>query len=846
MKKLIFTFIASLLFLGHATAQENRLFPTQPNTSEIYHNLEKLGFLGTALYIAAHPDDENTRLISWLSNDKMARTGYLSLTRGDGGQNLIGPELREQLGMIRTQELLEARHRDGGEQFFTRANDFGYSKHPDETLEIWNQQEVLEDMVQIIRTFKPDVIINRFNHRTPGTTHGHHTTSAMLSMTAYKSAALKTAYASQLSRLDTWQPQRIFFNTSWWFYGSQEAFEKADKTNLLEIDAGTYYPWNGLSNSEIAALSRSEHKSQGFGSSGSRGSQTEYLEYLEGSFPTDKSDLFSGINTTWTRVSGGSKIQTQLNKILSSYDFKNPEASLPALAELHQAISRLKDEHWKAIKLRELEDIILQISGIYLEASSNQQYITDGATTPINIEVTNRSNDEINITLMANNMIALDQSQINTTSNSSTIVKGTLTIPQYFQPTSPYYLNEPASLGMYTVKAMNERGLPELESPFAVKAVVTIQNIKIYKDLKIQFKSTDPVRGEIHEPLNVVPAVSVSVQNPVYIFNEESKIIQVSMTANTDLKAGTIELCAPNDWMIKPSKIEFDAMTSGTVRTYNFNIVPPKRASRGVVSGLVKIGNQSFSKEVISIDYNHIPDQQLVRNNEAQVVKPNLKNRATTVAYINGAGDDVATAIEAIGSKVFRFEPSEVPSDLSKYDAVVVGIRAFNVAPTEMAALQERIDTYVKNGGTLMMQYNTSRRINPDALGPLSITLSRKRVTDENAAVILLEPNHAILNKPNKITSVDFENWVQERGLYFPEKWDPAFTPILGMNDNGEEMTNGSLIVARYGNGHIIYTGLSLFRELPAGVSGAYKLLANMVSIGVDDQPVKKNSDEKF
>ncbi|MEP0675488.1 MAG: LmbE family protein, partial [Nonlabens ulvanivorans] len=309
---------------------------------------------------------------------------------------------------------------------------------------------------------------------------------------------------------------------------------------------------------------------------------------------------------------------------------------------------------------------------------------------------------------------------------------------------------------------------------------------------------------------------------------------------------GTIELCAPNDWMIKPSKIEFDAMTSGTVRTYNFNIVPPKRASRGVVSGLVKIGNQSFSKEVISIDYNHIPDQQLVRNNEAQVVKPNLKNRATTVAYINGAGDDVATAIEAIGSKVFRFEPSEVPSDLSKYDAVVVGIRAFNVAPTEMAALQERIDTYVKNGGTLMMQYNTSRRINPDALGPLSITLSRKRVTDENAAVILLEPNHAILNKPNKITSVDFENWVQERGLYFPEKWDPAFTPILGMNDNGEEMTNGSLIVARYGNGHIIYTGLSLFRELPAGVSGAYKLLANMVSIGVDDQPVKKNSDEKF
>lgn len=846
MKKLIFTFINALVILGNATAQENRLFPKQPNTSEIYHNLEKLGFLGTALYIAAHPDDENTRLISWLSNDKMARTAYLSLTRGDGGQNLIGPQLREQLGMIRTQELLEARHRDGGTQFFTRANDFGYSKHPDETLDIWNKKEVLEDMVLIIRQFKPDVIINRFNHRTPGTTHGHHTTSAMLSMTAFEAAGEKSNYSSQLDKLDTWKPERVFFNTSWWFYGSQEAFEKADKTNLLEIDAGTYYPWAGLSNSEIAALSRSEHKSQGFGSSGSRGSQTEYLEYLEGSFPTDKSDLFSGINTTWTRVSGGSTVQTLLNKILSNFNFKNPEASLPALATLHESISSLNDEHWKKIKLAELEDIILQITGIYLEATTRQQTVTDGDQVDLNIEVTNRSKQDISISLKGNTMISLEEKTINTIPNSSNTIKGALKIPQYFPATSPYYLNEKGTLGMYTVKSLQERGKPELESPFGIQAQVMIHGITIYRDLKIHYKSTDPVRGEIHEPLNIVPAVSVSVQNPVYIFNEDSQMIQVSMTANSNLKAGTIELCGPNDWDIKPSTIAFDPINSGTVRTYNFEVKPPQKASRGLVTGLVKIGDASYSTEVLSIDYDHIPDQQLVRNNEAQIVKPDLKNKATTVAYINGAGDDVATAIEAIGSKVFRFEPSEVPSDLSKYDAVVVGIRAHNVAATEMAALQERIDAYVKNGGTLMMQYNTSRRISPDALGPLSITLSRKRVTDENAAVTFLAPEHPILNSPNKITSTDFENWVQERGLYFPEKWDPAFTPILGMNDKGEDMTNGSLIVAPYGNGHVIYTGLSLFRELPAGVSGAYKLLANMISIGVDNQPVKKKRREKF
>ncbi|MGJ8684445.1 MAG: PIG-L family deacetylase [Nonlabens sp.] len=846
MKKQIFTSILALFLILKATAQENRLYPKQPNSAEIYHNLEKLGFLGTALYIAAHPDDENTRLISWLSNDKMARTGYLSLTRGDGGQNLIGPELREQLGMIRTQELLEARNRDGGEQFFTRANDFGYSKHPDETLEIWNKQEVLEDMVLIIRQFKPDVIINRFNHRTPGTTHGHHTTSAMLSMAAFENSGSNTIYASQLDKLDTWKPERIFFNTSWWFYGSQEAFEKADKTNLLEIDAGTYYPWSGLSNSEIAALSRSEHKSQGFGSSGSRGTQTEYLEFLDGSFPMDKSDLFSGINTTWSRVAGGTTIQTQLNKILSSYDFKNPEASLPALASLHQSISKLKEEHWKKIKLQELEDIMLQITGVYLEATTRNQHVTDGETMPLNIEVTNRSRNSISVSLTGYTMISIDNTTIDATPNSSVNVEGSLTIPQYFQPTSPYYLQEKGTLGMYEVKSENERGKPEAEVPIGLQAQLNINGIKMYRDLKIHFKSNDPVRGEIHEPLNIVPVVSVSVQNPVYIFNNDSQMVQVSMTANADLKAGTIELCGPNDWKIKPSKIKFDDMQSGTVRTYEFEVKPPKKASRGLVSGLVKIGDASYTQEVISIDYDHIPDQQLVRNNEAQIVKPDLKNTATTVAYINGAGDDVGTAIEAIGSKVFRFEPSEVPTDLSKYDAVVVGIRAYNVAPVEMAALQERLDTYVKNGGTLMMQYNTSRRIDKDALGPLSITLSRKRVTDENAAVTFLVPEHPVLNYPNKITQTDFENWVQERGLYFPEKWDNAFTPILGMNDVGEEMTNGSLIVARHGKGHVIYTGLSLFRELPAGVSGAYKLLANMISIGVEEKSVKKKRREKF
>ncbi|MFT7083210.1 MAG: LmbE family N-acetylglucosaminyl deacetylase [Nonlabens sp.] len=845
MKNNFFTSIIALLVFSTAVAQENRLAQKQPNTAEIYHHIEKLGFLGTALYVAAHPDDENTRLISWLANDKMARTGYLSLTRGDGGQNLIGPQLREQLGMIRTQELLEARYIDGGQQFFTRANDFGYSKHPDETLEIWNEQEVMEDMVRIIREFQPDVIINRFDHRTPGSTHGHHTASAMLSMKVFEYAADKTMYAYQLKELDTWQAPRVYFNTSWWFYGSEKAFDKSDKTNLLEIDAGTYYPHKGLSNSEIAALSRSQHKSQGFGSSGSRGSQTEYLEYLKGSFPTDKSDLFSGINTTWTRVKGGSRIQTVLNAVIASYNFKNPTASIPALLELRNNLENLKDKHWKKIKLEELDQILLDICGVYLEASVNTSTATAGESISVAIELTNRSNETFQISLLPNQILQTEENKITLNKDDSKSVKANLQIPAIYEASTPYYLKEEGSLGMYQFKDRKLTGQPETAPDFMIRTMMEIQGTQLYREIPIIHKHTDPVRGEVNEPFYIVPEVAVSIQNPVYIFSgDDAQPIQVTIKANKKMPQGNLELLPPDGWSITPQDFGFENLEKGEEKTYTFQVQPPKKASRGVISGLVKIGLQTFNQEVIKINYDHIPDQQLVRNSASQVVKPGLINRANTVAYINGAGDDVAQAIEAIGSKVFKFEPNEVPDDLSKYDAVVVGIRAFNVSENDMDALQPRLDSYVKNGGTLLMQYNTSRRISPDALGPLPITLSRKRVTDENATVTILEPQHKIMTAPNAITSTDFTGWVQERGLYFPEQWDAAFTPILGMNDKEEEMTKGSLLVAEYGAGHIIYTGLSLFRELPAGVSGAYKLLANIISIGVEDQSIE-NEDGK-
>ena len=387
VKKVLFALAISLCTPFFLSAQQ----PEKPSSSEIYHNLQKLNFFGTALYIAAHPDDENTRLISWLSNDQKARTAYLSLTRGDGGQNLVGPEIRELLGVIRTQELLAARRTDGGEQFFTRANDFGYSKHPDETLTIWDKEKVLGDVVRTIRKFKPDIIINRFNHRTPGSTHGHHTSSAMLGFEAFDLVNDPKAYPETAAKFGTWQPKRLFFNTSWWFYGSREKFAEADKSNLVEVETGTFYPALGLSNGEIAALSRSMHKSQGFGSSGTRGSMTEWLEFLKGEFPKDKGNLFDGMVTDWSRMNGGKAIGEILQPLEANFDFQNPQSMLPQLLQAYELLKTTNDEHWKPIKMQQLEQLIIDTAGIFLEVVSESNSINPGAEYSVNFEALNRS-----------------------------------------------------------------------------------------------------------------------------------------------------------------------------------------------------------------------------------------------------------------------------------------------------------------------------------------------------------------------------------------------------------------------------------------------------------------------
>jgi len=834
MKKLLSAVFLSLFFSFLTIAQ----VPKKPTSGDIFESIQKLNFLGTVLYLAAHPDDENTRLISYFSNDVKAQTAYLSLTRGDGGQNLIGPELRELLGVIRTQELLAARRIDGGKQFFTRANDFGYSKHPDETLEIWNKEEVLKDVVAVIRKFKPDVIINRFNHRTPGTTHGHHTSSAMLSDEAFNLSS-DESYKTYLKNDAIWKPKRLFFNTSWWFYGSRENFEKADKTNMLSVDIGTYYVNKGLSNSEIASLSRSQHQSQGFGSTGTRGSQTEYLEFLKGDFPTNKT-VFDGVDTTWNRVEGGSKIATILEKVEQQFDFKNPSASISDLIEAYQLISGLKNEHWKIIKSKEIKNIIAACSGLYLEAVANNSSTTLNSNNTIKIEAINRSNYSITLQNVSINPLNItNDNPIQLENNKSQEISLDIKIPSSLQSTFPYWLAKKGSLGMYYVSDKNLISLPETPRSLSANFVLNFNGISIPFTKEVVYKYNDPVKGEVYKPFEILPEISASFNEKVYIFAEDSaQKISIKVKAVKDSLQGKVSLCIPENWKVTPENYPFNLAQKGEEQSFNFEVIPPINQSEGLISPMIEIGDKTYTNELIEIDYNHIPFQSIIMPSEAKVVRLNIQKKGQLIGYIQGAGDVVPTSLRQIGYTVVELKDDDVtPEKLQNFDAVILGIRAYNT--NERAKFyQKHLHNYVNNGGTLIAQYNTNHRLKVAEVAPYSLKLSRDRVTEENAEVQILNPTHELLNYPNKISQQDFDGWVQERGLYFPNKWDSNFEAVLSMNDKNETAKNGSLLVAKYGEGNFIYTGLSFFRELPAGVPGAYKLFANMLSVG-------KNNTEK-
>jgi len=812
-----------------ATDTPPLLSPDQMSASEIQLALEKLSVLGRVLYIAAHPDDENTNLMAFWANGSLYDAAYLSVTRGDGGQNILGPDLGERLGVIRTEELLGARRIDHARQFFTRALDFGFSKTADETLRIWDHDKVLSDVVWIIRNFRPDVIVTRFSPEDQKT-HGHHTASAILAQEAFSAAADPNRFPEQLGFVKPWQATRLVWNTSPFFFTNRNL--PFDPTGLTVLEAGGYNPLLGKSYTEIAAASISMHKSQGVGGLPRRGSRKEYFKPLKGQPMT--SSLFEGVDTSWSRVANSKPIATEIRQIISKFDPAEPAASVPDLLKLRQAMSGIEDESWTAEKKADLDRVIAACLGLHVETSTATETFTPGQTAAIKLEAINRSN--IPVTLQEVRFPHSGEStKIDATLPSNELVTKDLSskIPDDAPYSQPYWLRKPASLGTFTVDDQKLIGLPENPPALPVEIVLQVNGQALRYIVDTQYRSVDAVAGEPPRRLVIAPPVFVNVLDSVFVFpTNQPKPVSLRVTAATGAAKGELTLAAPQEWQVSPASIRVDLKAANAEMMATFSVKPPDQNSEGTLRAIASIDGRDYSLGRVRISYPHIGVQTLMPPAEAKLVRADIRKKGDRIGYIPGAGDDVPESLRQIGYSVKMLSESEITAkNLAQFSAVVFGIRAFNTQDRISNWLPEIFD-YVKSGGLAIAQYNTLADLKTNQFGPYPLEISRDRVTDENAPVRVLAPNNPLMNVPNKITPKDFDRWVQERGLYFPNKWDPAWTPILSCNDANEKPLDGGLLVAKSGKGFFIYTSYSWFRQLPAGVPGAYRLFANMLSLG--------------
>ena len=802
--------------------------PQSYTSADIAMELQRLNVLGTVLYVAAHPDDENTRLITYFANEEKYRTGYLSLTRGDGGQNLIGPEIREKLGIIRTQELLQARRTDRGEQFFSRANDFGYSKHPDETFATWNREQVLADMVYVIRTFKPDVIITRFNTEA-GATHGHHTASAVLAEEAFEAAADPSRFPEQLNRTETWQPERLLWNTSSWFYPDKEAF---DTSGMIKVDVGVYNPYLGKSYTEIAAESRSMHKSQGFGAPLQRGSTIEYLQPLKGSVP--KEHIMEGIPTSWSRLKGGEAVGELVEKAIKMYNPEEPSAIVPVLLQIYKAIQALPDQPYKENKLKQVKRLVQAASGLYLEITAREATAVPGDSLELQLEAINRS--PVKIRLQKLHFPALEESlsENEMLANNMAFSRSfTLKVPENMPVSQPYWLELEQEKGMFVVKNTQRIGLAENPAALEGKLDLLVEGEPLTFTVPVVHKYTEPAEGEIYQPFAFVPPVSINPQNNKLLFTGSTpQELAVRVLAGKDKVNGTLTLSLPQGWKAEPASFSFNLQQKGESQTFRSRITAPAKASEGTLTASAIYKGKEYRQGMEFIQYRHIPTQLIFLPAEVKLVKMDLAVEGKKIGYLMGAGDELPESLRQVGYQVDVLQPEKLDSKrLKNYDAVVLGIRAFNTVEA-LKFRKKALEEYARQGGVVVIQYNTSFGLVDEGIAPFPITLSRERVTVEEAPVSILEPGHPVFNAPNKITAADFEGWVQERGLYFADDWSPEWVPLLASHDPGEEPLEGGLLVARVGKGYYVYTGYSWFRQLPAGVPGAFRIFANLLSLG--------------
>jgi LmbE family N-acetylglucosaminyl deacetylase len=796
------------------------------NASDIQLALRKLNTIGSVLYVAAHPDDENTRLISFLARERCYRTGYLSITRGDGGQNLIGKEQGESLGLIRTNELLQARNIDGGEQYFTRANDFGYSKNPEETFSIWNKEITLSDVVWVIRNFKPDVIICRFPTTGEGG-HGHHTASAILAEEAFDAAADPTKFPEQLKYVQPWKTKRLFWNT-FNFGGTNTTSD-----SQMKLDVGIYNPLLGKGYGEIASESRSMHKSQGFGSARTRGSQIEYFKQLKGE--KVEQDIFKDITTSWNRFPETAELTSLLLKVINKFNPADPGSILSDLNIINQKINNIKSidpeiANWKKKKSDELLKIIIACSGAFMEAYSENYSYVSGDSIKVSAVFISRLYE--GVTLKSINFAGNEKNKPTVINKTDTIVFKTV-IPDSINNTNPYWLNTDHSEGLYTVNSQLLIGKPINDDPLVVKYEINIaDNIyTIYRP--VTYKFTDPVKGELYRKLEILPKVTINFSEKNYIVNNgKKKRVAFTIKANSANVTGKILFTNAMNWKIELPVKEFTLKNKNDEQIFYADISPLNVDNDYIyLKPIAVVNNKEYKLSMNRIDYDHIPPQFILGTARSKVISLNISTVKKKIGYIAGAGDDVAECLRQMNYDVTEITDAMLASsDLSSYQTIVTGVRAYNTND-RLQTYYDKLMGYINQGGTLLVQYNTNNRIGPlvAKIGPYPFTISRDRVTDEKAPVTIKQQSHQLFSAPNTITDDDFKDWIQERGIYFATERDSNYQTVMMMNDPDEKPLDGSIIVADYGKGHFIYTGLSFFRELPAGVPGAFRLFANLL-----------------
>jgi LmbE family N-acetylglucosaminyl deacetylase len=825
---------ASLVLILALTA---RPLAADDSTSavSVLQQLRSFQQLGTLLHVAAHPDDENTQLITYFARGRGFRTAYLSITRGDGGQNLLGAEFDEQLGVIRTQELLAARRLDGGRQFFTRAVDFGFSKSDQETLRIWDHEQILGDVVRVIRSFRPDVIITQFSPQ-PSGTHGHHTASAVLALEAFKLAGDPQAYPDQLKTLAAWQPKRILQGGRGG--GARRGGQGATAAAGVRIEIGGSDPVLNATFNEIAGRSRAMHKSQGFGeTTGGRGRgggppPAANFSLLDGEPATQ--DPFDGIDTTWGRFAGGTEIGLLTEAAIANFNSDDLAANVPALLKIRHSLSALPSDPLVTQKGRQLDAILQACLGLTVQTTIAEAEKVPGEALTMNHTASIRSSNRVRwVAVRYPTTKAVSEIALDLQPGVKAEKQLTQTLPTDMPLSQPYWLRDQGTVGMYRVDDAALIGTPENAPAFPCEFVFEIDGqTLIVADEPVQLiDSSGP--DSIRRRLDVIPPATLKFASEVRLFSPgAARAVEVDVEAFRPAVAGDVQLKVPEGWSVAPSKRPFSLVRVGDKQRVAFEVTAPGRAETTNLAAQIEVRGARFENSRIEIKYDHIPRQLLQPRARLMAVSLDLATRGKRVGYLAGAGDSIAESLEQMGYEVTQLSGEDLTTErLKDFDAVVIGIRALNTRQ-DLTDRMPNLFAYVEGGGNVVVQYNRPNGLRVTEIAPYALQLSGDRVTDETAKMHLLAPDHPAFNSPNKISDADFSGWVQERGLYFPNQWDERFKPLLACNDPGEAPLEGGLLVAQHGKGYFVYTSLAWFRQLPAGVPGAYRLFANLVSLG--------------